>query len=65
MKTYYILFHGKKKGAIGAFQHFGTHVKAEDEQKAVLKLYEEYKHIHFPRITEVPEEPDVRSTGES
>lgn len=49
---YTIKFKGKHKGAIGIFQNFTQSVEAENPEKAILKLYDKYDHVHFPKIFE-------------
>lgn len=50
MKTYRITFSGRKIGAIGTFSTYRDTVEAENEEAAILKLYDTYEHI---RIIEV------------
>jgi hypothetical protein len=45
MKTYIITFTGRKLGAIGLSERFSITLKADNEQDAITKLYEEYEHI--------------------
>lgn len=53
MKTYSIEFWGKGKGAIGAFQNCTETVQAENEEAALLKLYDKYDHVHGPEVKEI------------
>ncbi len=46
MKEFTFLFEAKKKGAIGISEPFSRTVEAEDLEKANLKLYDEFDHIH-------------------
>lgn len=50
MKTYTIRFKGCAIGSIGKLQGFTVKVQAENEQEAVLKLYDTYSHITQPMI---------------
>lgn len=50
MKTYTIRFKGCIKGSIGKLKGFTVKVQAENEQEAVLKLYDHYDHINQPMI---------------
>lgn len=53
MKIYKVRFIGRHVGAIGAFARISTTVKAESEEQARLKLYEEYQDISQLEISEV------------
>lgn len=53
MKRYLIQFIGKKKGAIGIRYMIHAERNAEDADKAVLALYDEFEHIHDPLVREV------------
>jgi hypothetical protein len=55
MKTYKVRFKGREINAIGIFYQIETTVQAENEKDALLKLYEKYDHISFPRFEEVTE----------
>lgn len=45
MRTYRIKFKGRRIGAIGITEKFEETVQAENEEKAILKLYDKYEHI--------------------
>ena len=42
--SFNLYFTGKKKGVIGITSKLSTHIRAESEEKARLKLYEEYEY---------------------
>ena len=42
-----IKFTGRTKGAIGIFQEFTETVEAETIDQAIIKLYDNYEHVHF------------------
>ncbi len=44
-KSYTIKFKGRKNGASGIVYNITQTVSAEDQDKAVLKLYDKYEHI--------------------
>lgn len=50
MNKYKIEFYGKVKGAIGSFSSFVVYVEAEDETKALVKLYDNYEHVLGPKV---------------
>lgn len=52
MKTYQIVFTGCKKGAIGIRYTISAIRSAESPEAAILALYDDYEHIHMPRVTE-------------
>ena len=53
MKTYKTSFNGRQAGALGITYRIETTVKAEDADKAALKLYDKYEHINHLNIKEV------------
>jgi hypothetical protein len=53
MTEYEIAFTGRKKGAIGIFYPIVARRTAENPDAAVLALYDEYEHIHMPKVREV------------
>jgi hypothetical protein len=55
MNTYKVKFRGREAGAIGIFYQIETTVQGKNEKDALLKLYEKYDHISFPRFEEVTE----------
>lgn len=55
MKKYTISFTGKERNAIGISSKFTVTVEAEDEDKAILKLYDKFDHIQMPKIIKVTE----------
>lgn len=56
MKTYQVVFSGRKKGAIGYSCWHTVTVQGEDEAQALLNLYKEYDHISVPKFTELKKE---------
>ncbi len=54
-KKYRVTFNGRAKGAIGRSSNFQVTVSADSPQQAILKLYDEYDHIHMPQVAEVKE----------
>lgn len=52
-KIFKIVFQGRQRGAIGKFQNFKVEIVAENKEKAILKLYENYEHISCPFIKEI------------
>lgn len=52
-RIYKVKFIGRHVGAIGAFAKISTTIKAETEEQARLKLYDEYEHIQQLEISEV------------
>lgn len=56
MKTYEIEFYGRLKGAIGIFYTITDTVQAENEEAAILALYDKYENVHRPKIKEVSAE---------
>lgn len=50
MKTFKISFTGRKLGAIGKFYSFAEKVQAENEEAAILKLYDNYEHLSIKTI---------------
>lgn len=55
MKNYKVEFNGREAGAIGITYKIVVVVQAEDEKQALLKLYEKYEHISFPKFTVIGE----------
>lgn len=55
MKTYIAEFNGRLKNAIGITYKIVDKVQAENEEKALLALYEKYEHISFAKFKEVKE----------
>lgn len=51
MNKYKIEFTGKIKGAIGSFQKFSVVVEAKNTKEAVIKLYDDYDHVHGPIVS--------------
>ena len=54
-KTYEIHFNGREVNAIGITYPITQTVEAENEEKAILKIYDKFDHIHVIRITEKKE----------
>jgi len=50
MEKYKITFTARIMNAIGKLSKFTRTVEAENEQAAVLKLYEQFDHVHSPKI---------------
>ncbi len=50
MKNYKIKFTGRLKNAIGKTSTQRATVKAESQEKAVLKLYDQFEHITIKSI---------------
>jgi len=50
MNNYKITFNGREKNAIGITYEITATVEAEDEQAALLKLYDKYEHISLPQV---------------
>lgn len=48
MNTYRIRFDGRKVGAIGIFYPIAATRQGENEEAAILALYDEYEHIMRP-----------------
>jgi hypothetical protein len=44
-QTFYFSFTGRLLGAIGKTYYISTKVRAEDKEKAINELYNEYEHI--------------------
>jgi len=42
---YIIHFNGRLCGAIGQFSFYTETVEAENEEKAIMKLYDKYDHV--------------------
>lgn len=57
MQTYQVEFFGRKLGAIGAGESFAITIKADSDQGAITRLYENYEHITSLRIYRVNTEP--------
>jgi hypothetical protein len=55
MKTYIAEFNGREKNAIGITYPIIDKVQAENEEKALIALYEKYDHIWFAKFKEVKE----------
>lgn len=53
MNTYEITFNGRVNGSQGVITNKTTTVKAENKQRAELKLYEKYEHISNLKIEKV------------
>ena len=53
MNKYQISFIGRTKGACGIRYGITATVEAENEDKAVLALYEKYEHVMVGTITKV------------
>ena len=45
MKTFRIMFNGRKSGAIGITYPIYKILDSENKEKAILSLYDEYEHI--------------------
>ena len=45
METFRIIFNGRKTGAIGITYPIYKILDAENKEKAILSLYDEYEHI--------------------
>ena len=45
MKTFRIMFNGRETGAIGTTYPIYKILDAENKEKAILSLYDEYEHI--------------------
>lgn len=54
-QNYTIVFYARKRGALGTFQRFSEEIEAPTAELAVIKLYENYDHIHQPEVTHVKE----------
>lgn len=52
-KRYMITFHGCAKGAIGIHYTISAIRSAESPEAALLSLYDDYDHIHAPKIEEI------------
>lgn len=52
MKTYQIVFSGRRKDAIGISYTISALRSAESPELALQSLYSDYEHIHTPKITE-------------
>lgn len=50
MNTYLAIFTGRKKNAIGVCYTIRCGVLAENEDDALLKLYDKYEHIYQPKF---------------
>lgn len=55
MPKYRIRFRGCTLGAIGIMYPIVAEVEAEDQEKAILKLYDKYEHIQQPTVELVKE----------
>ena len=53
MKKYKAVFEAVTRGALGDSSMFVEIVKAENEEKARIKLYDNYDHIYGITFTEV------------
>ena len=53
MKTYYIEFTGRKTGALGVTYHNIATRTAENEDAAILALYDEFEHITVRFIKDI------------
>lgn len=52
-KRYKVEFIGKQKNAIGAFHPIVSCREADSPNDALMDCYNEYEHIHQPRVFEV------------
>lgn len=52
MKTYQIVFTGRRKDAIGITYTISAIRSAESPELAIASLYDDYEHISTPRVTE-------------
>lgn len=59
MKQYEIRFSGKKKGALGVLQYFTALLEAENDEAAILKLYDTHEHITVHAFIELGHEKPV------
>lgn len=50
MNHYSITFHGRLKNAIGICYYITDSVYANNEEEAILKLYDKYENIHHPIV---------------
>lgn len=55
MKKFQIIFTGRVNGAIGITNQIVELVKAENENDAIIKLYDSYEHITVKYISEIEE----------
>lgn len=52
MKTYQIVFTGRRKDAIGITYTISAIRSAESPELALQSLYSDYEHIYMPKVTE-------------
>jgi len=52
MKTFKIMFNGRESGSIGRAYPIYEILDAENEENAILSLYDKYEHIINIRIIE-------------
>lgn len=53
MKAYEITFSGRKIGAIGVTVAYRVRRVAENADRAILALYDEFEHVYSARAREV------------
>ena len=52
MNTYYFEGTARQNGAIGVTHFFNAEVKADTKEAAILKLYDQWEHIHIDTCSE-------------
>lgn len=55
MNRYSITFSGRLAGALGVTYKITHEVEATNEREAVLKLYDKFEHIAFPKVSLIRE----------
>jgi hypothetical protein len=53
LRKFQVTFCGRKLNAIGRFENYTIVVSAKNEEKARLKLYDNYDHIQILKVKEI------------
>jgi len=61
MKRYRAGFYGRSRGALGVIHWCRTIVEGEDEEQALLNLYDAFEHISHAQFEEITEDEPPRT----
>ena len=61
MNIYYFEGTARQVGALGVTDFFNAEVRAETKDAAIVKLYEQWEHIHIDRCSGWSSEGSVES----